>query len=107
MAQYMLRRKNSEEERNEHIASDDDYLQDMIERSSLQNSKHKDRRRTPCFLPCDGMTELELQAKNGPLEQWNLNEPMTPGKFRRMPEDLQDLYLKRLQERIFGKESVR
>ena len=79
-------------------------MQDMMERARLEEAKHRNHRRERCTLPSDGLTEEELQALNGPVRSWNLNEPMTPAIFRTMPEDLQDLYLTRLQERIFGKE---
>ena len=95
--------RNSEEERTAQITEENEILQDMIERSGLRSPLHRDKRRIACSLPSDHMSEEEVQAKNGPVEHWNLNEPMTPGKFRSMPEDLQDLYLKRLQEQIFGK----
>ena len=82
-------------------------LEDMIERATLRETKHRNRRREHCTLPSDHLTEEELASLNGPVRSWNLRGPMTPAIFRTMPQDLQDRYLLSLRERVFGKEPMR
>ena len=51
-----------------------------------------------CSLPHDGLTPAQLRRLNGPVHTYKLDEPMTWGEFKAMPEDLQKKYILNLQE---------
>lgn len=51
-------------------------------------------------FPSDFMTRKEIQAMNGKVERYRLNDPMTWDEFKAMPDDLQRSYIKLLRERF-------
>lgn len=50
-------------------------------------------------LPSDNMTKKEMQAMNGEIQTYKLNEPMTWQEFRAMPDDIRRQYILGLRER--------
>ena len=58
------------------------------------------RPRNVCTLPCDSLDEQQLEALNGPVSRWDLSTPMPFCRFRTMPEDLQKLYYRRMQNAL-------
>lgn len=53
-----------------------------------------------CSLPSDHLTAAQLRAKNGPVTECNLNEPMDWEAFKAMPVDLQAEYVRNLNSRF-------
>lgn len=53
-----------------------------------------------CSLPSDYLTPAQLKRRNGPVETYNLNAPMTWEQFKTMPADLQQRYIDNLQSRF-------
>lgn len=51
-------------------------------------------------LPSDYMTKKELNAMNGEVKSYRLNEPMTWKEFKKMPDDIKVTYIKLLRERF-------
>lgn len=55
-----------------------------------------------CNLPCDGMTNAQWKKRNGEVLNMNLNRPMGWAEFKRMPTDLQQEYINKLQGKFYG-----
>lgn len=53
-----------------------------------------------CSLPSDRMTPAEWKRRNGTVNTYNMNLPMSWEAFKMMPTDLQQSYIDRLQERF-------
>lgn len=51
-----------------------------------------------CSLPSDHMTPAEWKRRNGPVNTYKLDAPMSWDTFKEMPIDLQITYLRNLQE---------
>jgi len=50
-------------------------------------------------LPSDNMTKKELNAMNGEVKSYRLNEPMTWVEFRAMPDDIKVTYIQMLRKK--------
>ena len=48
----------------------------------------------------DFMSKKEIMAMNGEVKAYKLNDPMTWGEFKAMPDDLKIGYVKSLRERF-------
>lgn len=79
----------------------------------IQDCKDKKRtargafnKRTHCgkggaiMFPSDYLTNKEKKAMNGKCETYRMNDPMTWGEFKKMPEDLQRDYIKAIRQRF-------
>lgn len=81
------------------MLSDFDY--DVLQKKRLTASA---RRRVcgskshRCTLPSDRLTPAQLKRRNGPVNTYKLDAPMTWEQFLAMPEDLQRKYLTDLRE---------
>ena len=53
-----------------------------------------------CSLPSDGMTAAEWKRRNGPVNTYKLDAPMSWETFKSMPLDLQQAYVSGLQNRF-------
>lgn len=51
-------------------------------------------------FPSDNLSKKELQAMNGEVKSYRLNEPLKWAEFREMPDDLKITYIKLLRERF-------
>ena len=51
-----------------------------------------------CSLPSDGMTLKQWKERNGEVMTYNLNEPMEWKSFKKLPVDIQRLYLENLRD---------
>ena len=51
-------------------------------------------------FPSDFMSKKEIMAMNGEVKAYKLNDPMTWGEFKSMPDDLKIGYVKSLRERF-------
>lgn len=85
------------------LMPDEQYvmISDSIEKKKIAHSSHN--RKTHCGkggrvkFPSDYLSKKELKAMNGEVKSYNLNRPMTWEEFRRMPQDLQIMYIKKLR----------
>ena len=85
------------------LMPDEQYvmISDSIEKKKIAHSSHN--RKTHCGkggrvkFPSDYLSKKELKAMNGDVKSYNLNKPMTWEEFRRMPQDLQIMYIKKLR----------
>jgi hypothetical protein len=77
------------------------YNQDLREKKSTARSARNKRTHTGksgrVRFPSDNLTKKELQAMNGKLERYRLNEPMSWKEFKAMPDDIKISYIKALQ----------
>lgn len=48
-------------------------------------------------LPSDNMTGAEWKRRNGPVQSYSINGPMTYAQFKTLPHDLAEVYLRKLQ----------
>ena len=86
--------------------SDEQYMLmcDTRDKKRIAASAHKQR--THCGkggrvkFPSDFMSKKELRAMNGPVEEFNLNKPMSWEEFKALPDDLKITYIKKLRERF-------
>lgn len=51
-------------------------------------------------FPSDYMTRKELDAMNGEVVSYKLNEPMTWAEFKALPDDIKKTYIKLLREKF-------
>lgn len=51
-------------------------------------------------FPSDFMTRKELNAMNGEVKSYRLNEPMTWNEFKYMPDDIKVTYIKLIREKF-------
>lgn len=50
-------------------------------------------------LPSDYMTKKELNAMNGEIETYRMNDPLTWSEFKKLPDDIKVIYIKALVQR--------
>ena len=94
------------------LMPDEQYvmISDSIEKKKIAHSSHN--RKTHCGkggrvkFPSDYLSKKELKAMNGDVKSYNLNKPMTWEEFRRMPQDLQIMYIKKLRNEFGVPDSV-
>lgn len=48
-------------------------------------------------LPSDHMTRAEWKRRNGPVQSYSINGPMTYAQFKTLPHDLAEVYIRNLQ----------
>lgn len=65
--------------------------------NSYRNRKTHAGRGGKVRLPHDNLTKKELEKMNGECKSYRLNDPMTYGEFRAMPDDLKINYIKLLR----------
>lgn len=79
-------------------------VSDSIEKKRIAASAHKQRSHCgkggSVKFPCDFMSKKELRAMNGPVEEFNLNKPMSWEEFKDLPDDLKITYIKKLREKF-------
>lgn len=79
-------------------------VSDSIEKKRIAASAHKQRSHCgkggSVKFPCDFMSKKELRAMNGPVEEFNLNKPMSWEEFKALPDDLKITYIKKLREKF-------
>lgn len=79
------------------------FIQDIRDKKSIarnaRNKRNHCGKRGAVKLPQDYMTKKELNAMNGEIATYRMNDPLTWKEFRAMPDDLCVLYIKSLRER--------
>ena len=80
-----------------------DMIEDSINKKRIAQSARN--RRTHCDkggsvkFPSDFMTKKELKAMNGEMCTYKLNSSMSWGEFMTMPTDIQQMYMKSIQDK--------
>lgn len=75
-------------------------------REKKQTARSARHTRTHCgkggavIFPSDYLTAKERKAMNGKCEEYRLNEPMTWGRFKTLPDDLKVEYVKTLRKKF-------
>lgn len=80
-----------------------DFDYDSMQKKKLCASARKCKngsKSRKCSLPSDHLTAAQLRAKNGPVQEWDMNDPMDYTTFKAMPEDLQAKYINGLSSRF-------
>lgn len=85
---------------------DEEYLfiSDVREKKRIANSAFN--KRTHCGkggsvkFPSDNLSRKELNAMNGKVESYRLNDPMTYAEFKKMPDDLKIAYVKAIRQKF-------
>lgn len=67
---------------------------------SARNTRTHNGKRGMVKLPSDYMTKKELNAMNGEVKSYRLNEPMSWKEFKAMPDDIKVTYVKLLREKF-------
>lgn len=76
------------------------FISDSKEKKSVARSACK--RVThggPVRLPSDYMTKKELNAMNGEVITYPMNDPLTWAEFKKLPDDIKCLYIKAVVQR--------
>lgn len=66
---------------------------------SARNTRTHNGKRGRVKLPSDYMTKKEINAMNGEVKSYRLNEPMSWNEFKEMPDDIKCGYIKLLREK--------
>lgn len=81
--------------------NDLDYRAKEMKRTA-QGARHMNRRgKGRVSLPSDNMTNAEWKRRCGPVATYNMTKPITWADFKKLPHDIQELYLTGLKE-TFG-----
>lgn len=81
--------------------NDLDYRAKELKRTA-QGARHKNRRgKGRVSLPSDNMTNAEWKRRCGPVSTYTMTKPITWANFKKLPRDIQELYLTGLTE-TFG-----
>lgn len=90
-----------------------DFDWDVLQKKRIANNARRMKRGSKskkCALPSDRMTPAEWKRRNGEVNTYTLNRPMSWDDFKNMPLDLQQSYIDIVQSRfgtsvnIIGKE---
>jgi hypothetical protein len=80
------------------------FIQDNKEKKAIARSSHNRRSHRgkggSIRFPSDKLTRKELEAMNGEVKTYKMNEPMTWVEFISMPDDLKISYIKALREKF-------
>lgn len=69
-----------------------------VARGAFNKRTHAGKRGAVKF-PSDFLNKKELNAMNGEVKSYRLNDPMTYAEFKSMPDDIKVTYIKLLRER--------
>ena len=71
-------------------------------KKAVPSARHKKNgsKSKKCKLSTDGLTERQLQKRNGAIVTYKLNRPMQWAEFKAMPVDIQEKYLMDLKDRF-------
>lgn len=72
------------------------YLRKQLARQSKYRKRGSKSKK--CSLPSDHLTTRELKERNGVVLTYNLTKPMTWKEFCSLPNDVQETYIKGLQD---------
>lgn len=79
------------------------FQQDVREKKVIAHSAAKKRTHTgksgKVTFPHDNLSGKELKSMNGEIKSYNINNPMRWAEFKRLPDDLKIMYIKRLREK--------
>lgn len=67
---------------------------------SARNQRTHTGKRGRVKLPSDYLTKKELNAMNGEVKSYRLNDPMTWKEFKSMPDDIKTTYIQLLRQKF-------
>ena len=80
-----------------------EYKQDCKDKKitarSARNKRTHNGKGGAVKLPSDYLSKKELNAMNGPVESYRMNDPMSWDEFKKLPDDLKGVYIKALREK--------
>lgn len=80
------------------------FIQDVREKKSTARSARNRRTHNGksgrVKFPSDNLSRKEMEAMNGEVKSYRLNEPMTWEEFKRMPDDIKISYIKLIREKF-------
>lgn len=86
------------------------YFSDVKARGQISRSARNRRthngKRGRVKLPSDYMTKKEINAMNGEVKSYRLNEPMSWTEFKAMPDDIQFGYIRLLKDKYSAPNSA-
>lgn len=91
---------------------DEEYLffQDMRDKKitarSARNTRTHNGKRGRVKLPSDYLTKKELNAMNGEVKSYRLNDPMSWKEFKAMPDDVKAIYIQQLRAKFNAYDSA-
>lgn len=85
--------------RDEEYVYVSDVRDKKITARSARHQRTHNGRRGRVKLPSDFLTKKELEAMNGEMKAYRLNDPMSWKEFKSMPDDLKETYIKLIRER--------
>jgi hypothetical protein len=83
----------------EYIFHSDCWEKKSVARSARNKRTHNGKSGRVRF-PSDNLTKKELNAMNGKVESYRLNDPMSWKEFKAMPDDIKVTYIKLLREKF-------
>lgn len=76
------------------------FVTDCAEKKAIGKSYYnKVRKGGSVRMPSDNLTKKELQAMNGEVKSYRLNEPMKWAEFRAMPDDIKIAYIEAIRNK--------
>lgn len=84
---------------------DEEYLYRSDVREKAITARSARRTRTHCGkggavkLPSDYLTRKELNAMNGEVKSYRLNDPMSYKQFKKLPDDIKVLYITQIRSK--------
>ena len=64
--------------------------------------KQRDLRLRRCDLPCDRLSDEQVDALHGPVDCCNLRKPMTLSEFERLPQSMREVYFRTVVRKAFA-----
>ena len=80
------------------------FVTDMHEKKRTARGIHNKRTHTGkggrVRFPSDNLTRKELNAMNGEVKSYNINNPMKWAEFKALPDDIKTIYVKAIREKF-------
>lgn len=80
------------------------FVTDMHEKKRTARGIHNKRTHTGkggrVIFPSDHLTRKELNAMNGEVKSYNINNPMKWEEFKALPDDIKIIYVKAIREKF-------
>ena len=81
-----------------------EFIKDSMDKKNVARSARSTRthcgKRGAVKFPSDYKTKKELNAMNGEVKSYRMNDPMTWTEFKELPDDLKVIYIKALREKF-------
>ena len=78
-----------------------DFDYDVKEKKKIANNVFRMNRTKPgCRLPCDSLTEKQIQKKHGEVFSMNINKPMSWEDYKKLPNNMRIEYYNSIVDRF-------